>query len=122
MRRGWLWENGGPMVDLNTLVSSASGLSVAAAILINNLGEIVGSSVDATGNLYAMLLIPCDENHPGIEGCDYSLVETTSAATALPPAAGARNGNLSPVEMMSRIRSMRTGRVRRFGAQQSTSK
>jgi len=72
----FLWEDGGPMVDLNTLVSSTTGLSVAGAIEINDRGEIAGSATDLSGNVYAMLLIPCDENHPGVEGCDYSMVET----------------------------------------------
>jgi len=82
---GFLWENGGPMVDLNTLVSSNSGLSVQGAILINDLGEIVGAGIDANGNRNAISLIPCDENHPGIEGCDYSLVDAnTTAATRVP--------------------------------------
>ncbi len=75
----FLWENGGPMVDLNTLVHSNSGLVVQGAIQISDLGEIVGSSVDVNGNSYAILLIPCDENHPGVEGCDYSLVDPTTA-------------------------------------------
>lgn len=77
----FLWENGGPMVDLKTLVSSTTGgLSVAGAIEINDRGEIVGSAADVDGNLYAMLLIPCDENHPGVEGCDYSMVDAATAA------------------------------------------
>jgi probable HAF family extracellular repeat protein len=77
----FLWENGGPMVDLNTLVLSTTGLSVAGAIEINDRGEIVGSATDVNGNFYVMLLIPCDENHPGVEGCDYGLVDETAAAT-----------------------------------------
>jgi probable HAF family extracellular repeat protein len=81
----FLWEDGGPMVDLNTLVSSTTGLSVAGAIEINDRGEIAGSGAGANGNFYAILLIPCDENHPGIEGCDYSLVDATPTAPSAAP-------------------------------------
>jgi probable HAF family extracellular repeat protein len=79
----FLWENGGPMVDLNTLVLSTGGLSVAGAIEINDRSEIVGSATDVNGNFYAMLLIPCDENHPGIQDCDYSLVDATATEAQL---------------------------------------
>jgi probable HAF family extracellular repeat protein len=84
---GFLWENGGPMVDLNTLVSSNAGLSVAAAVEINNRGEIVGDAVDANGNLHAILLIPCDDNHPGIAGCDYGPAEPAAPADVRLPGA-----------------------------------
>jgi len=75
----FLWENGA-MVDLNTIVLSTAGLSVAGAIEINDRGEIVGSATDVNGSSYAMLLIPCDENHPGIEDCDYSLADANTEA------------------------------------------
>src|SRR5215469_3262904 len=78
--RAFLWENGGPMVDLNTLVPSGSRLQLFGAVDINNRGEIVGSGLPANGDAHAVLLIPCDENHPDIEGCDYSLEEATSEA------------------------------------------
>jgi probable HAF family extracellular repeat protein len=81
---GFLWENGGPMVDLNTLISSKSGFSVVLVRNINDLGEITGRGAprgcdnsDVCGHDY--LLIPCDENHPNVEGCDYSLVEAGGA-------------------------------------------
>jgi probable HAF family extracellular repeat protein len=73
--RGWLWEDGGPTVDLETLVVPGSGLTVIAGQLINDRGEIAGRGMLPNGNVYAILLIPCDENHPDIEGCDYSLKE-----------------------------------------------
>ncbi len=91
----FLWGDGGPMVDLNSLVSSnRSGLTVAGAVNINDRGEIAGSGVDVNGASYAILLIPCDENHPGIEGCDYDLVDgtTTFQATA-PQFSAGENGN-----------------------------
>src|SRR5262249_17477548 len=80
--RAFLWENGGPMVDLNTLVPSGSGLQLDSAVDINDRGEIVGSGILANGNAHAILLIPCDENHPNIEDCDYNLVEANATANA----------------------------------------
>jgi probable HAF family extracellular repeat protein len=70
----FLWENGGPMVDLNDLVSGAD-MTLGGATGINDRGEITAVGVLANGDLHAFLLIPCDENHPGIEGCDYTLAD-----------------------------------------------
>jgi probable HAF family extracellular repeat protein len=86
-KRGFLWEHGGPMVDLNTLVSSGSGVQVSIALDINDREEIVASGVLPNGDTHAVLLIPCDENHPNIGGCDYGLVSTSTivnAATTVP--------------------------------------
>jgi probable HAF family extracellular repeat protein len=58
----WLWENGGPMVDLNTLALPGSGLHLADARLINDRGEIVCTGVLANGDLHAVLLIPVDDD------------------------------------------------------------
>ena len=62
----FLWENGGPMVDLGTLLSPATDLTGLGAVNINDRGEIAGLGHTATGHDHAILLIPCDENHPGI--------------------------------------------------------
>jgi uncharacterized membrane protein len=76
----FLWEDGGPMVDLNALVPPNSGLQLFEAGQINDRGEITVNASDANGNNYSVLLIPCDENHPGVEGCDYDLIDAATAA------------------------------------------
>ncbi len=87
----FLWENGGPMVDLNSLTTaSAAGVHLNVAFWANGLGEIVagGGTVAECGIAlncpHTYVLIPCDENHPGVDGCDYCLVNA-SAAPQVPP-------------------------------------
>jgi hypothetical protein len=68
----FLWENGGPMVDLNTLIPAGSSLQLTYAVAINERGEIAGFGVppgvlpeeyETKGHAY--ILIPCDDDHPG---------------------------------------------------------
>ena len=71
--RGTLWENGGPLVDLNTLIPKNSPLTVIWASNINDHSEIAGLGVPAgcapadyllCG--HAFLLIPdgdCDQDN-----------------------------------------------------------
>ena len=73
----FLWEEGS-MVDLNTLIPPNSGMQLVDAQNINERGEITGLGILPNGDLHVFLLIPCDENHPGVEGCDYSLVDATA--------------------------------------------
>jgi probable HAF family extracellular repeat protein len=80
----FLWEDGGPIVDLNTLISPAPGLTVREGDEINDRGEIAGKAMLSNGDVHAVLLVPCDENHPNIEGCDYSSVDAKAAAGAVP--------------------------------------
>jgi len=80
----FLWEDGGPWVDLSTLVPPNSGLQIYETDQINDRGEIAVQSTDASGNNHALLLIPCDENHPGVEGCDYSMVDAATVALVNP--------------------------------------
>ncbi len=78
---GLFWDDGGLPIDLNTLVVPSTAMYVTSGIIINNAGEIgcLGSNPGDT-DAHACLLIPCDENHAGVEGCDYSLVDPTAAA------------------------------------------
>jgi len=87
--RAFLWENGS-MVDLNSLVAPNPALQLIYAYGINDRGEIAGNGVlpgvstappDQDTFSHAFLLIPCDGNHPDIEGCDYSMVEESATAT-----------------------------------------
>jgi probable HAF family extracellular repeat protein len=66
--RGFLWENGGPMIDLNALVLTGSGLTVRSGDQINDRGEIAGRGVLPNGDVHAILLIPigdCDDDCEG---------------------------------------------------------
>ena len=88
----FLWENGGPMVDLNTLIPPGSSLQLTFAYAVNDRGEIVGtglpsgcaaSDVEFCGHAY--VLIPCDGHHPGVEGCDYSVVDAVKTDATQAP-------------------------------------
>jgi probable HAF family extracellular repeat protein len=115
----WLWENGGPMIDLNTLIPPGSGIRLTHSVSINDRGEISGDGVLPTGDHRAFVLIPCDENHPDIAGCDYSLVEATAVQSSTTPIstanAAATPANLTPGEMKDRMLALLSKRNRRLG-------
>jgi probable HAF family extracellular repeat protein len=118
---GFLWENGGPAVDVNTLVLSGTTMNVIAAVLINDRGEIgCTGTTAAVPNEHPCMLIPCDENHPDIEGCDYSLVESVAPAevhstrTTQKPVVPASQDKLSEAEIIAKYRQFFANRHRRF--------
>jgi hypothetical protein len=86
---------------------------VQGVATINNRGDIAANGIDASGNSHALLLIPCDEQHPGVEGCDYSLVDATAVAQVYAPqGAQTQSGathNGFPVSLSNRLR-FRTAR------------
>jgi uncharacterized membrane protein len=104
----FLWEKGS-MVELQTLLVPGAGIALScahcaeAAYNINDSGEIAGQGVLSNGDSRVILLIPCDENHPNVEGCDYSLVD-----------AAATQANLTPSEMQNRVRTLPTKQNGRF--------
>ena len=102
----FLWE-GGVIFDLNTLIPPGSALYLLNADTINDRGEIAGTGVDASGHEHAYLLIPCDENHPSIEGCDYSPVDPAAASSRPSPLFGDESNprsHASPLRPMNRYR------------------
>jgi len=85
-QHAFLWEDGGPMVDLNTLIPPGASLDLTYAVAINDKGEIAGFGVppgcaaqdhDFCGHAY--LLIPCGVG----EEC-VNTVMANSTATAIP--------------------------------------
>jgi probable HAF family extracellular repeat protein len=109
--RAFLWEHG-TMVDLDNLVPKGSPLRLVEAVTINDRGEIAGNGVPPGvarkdfGTLgHAFLLIPCDEHHPGIEGCDYGLVEAIPVTQVSPVSRDVFSGTqrLSPPSRTNRF-------------------
>jgi probable HAF family extracellular repeat protein len=100
---GFLWQNGF-MTDWNALLPPGSGLTPwGDGSFINDHGEIAGIRVLPDGNLHAFLLIPCDENHAGIEGCDYSLVEANTAGPQTSPVVREAPSRTLPQSLMRRM-------------------
>ena len=78
----FLWEDG-QIISLQAFVPSASGFTLAEPSFINDKGEIAGYGFLSNGDSRAFILIPCDENHPGIADCDYSMLDASAPATAV---------------------------------------
>jgi len=82
---GFLWEDGGPTVDLSTLIPPNPDLQLDHAFYINDRGEIAARGVFSNGDTHSLVLIPCDENHANVEGCDYTRVDPTAAVQTSAP-------------------------------------
>lgn len=114
----FLWEDGEPMVDLNALITPASNIQLVFGLTINDGEEIAGVGFLPNGDSRDFVLIPCDENHPNIEGCDYNLAEGSTVASARKQAAS--NPSLPPDAIGRLMRSLHLRSApwqRRLGAQ-----
>ena len=61
----FLWERGGPMMDLNALIPPDSKVTLTQATFINDRGEITAQGNLSNGDTHAFLLIPdgdCDRD------------------------------------------------------------
>jgi len=78
----FVWQDGGPMMNLNALIQPGTGYQLTNAIDINDRGEIIakaaplGFTPDDDADLgHLAILIPCDDDHAGIDECDYAAVD-----------------------------------------------
>jgi probable HAF family extracellular repeat protein len=98
----FLWENGGPMVDLNTLVAPGLKFQLTNAFNINDRGEILAKAApnsfvpeDDADLGHIVLLIPC---HSTLEdGCGGDAQGATSSKPMVVPA------KLGPSPMRPRV-------------------
>jgi probable HAF family extracellular repeat protein len=97
----FLWEDGGPIIDLNTFVPASSNLTLTLATLINDRGEIAVQGVFPNGDTHAILLIPCDEEHGDLDGCEDESVGAGLVRQA--PASRPRIPSLPAWQRMSRF-------------------
>lgn len=89
----FVWQEGGPMRDLNKLIRQGSGLQITNAFNINDRGEILAKSfpIGTTPNDdedlgHLVLLIPCDRDDHAGECADHdrSDDDAVAAPTAAP--------------------------------------
>jgi probable HAF family extracellular repeat protein len=102
-QKAFLSEDGGPAVDLNTLIPAKAGVQLTDAVYINDLGEIAAIGAISDNDIRAFVLIPCDENHPGVDGCDYGIVEAAAVVTQTTPAIRDAASSALPASLMRRM-------------------
>jgi probable HAF family extracellular repeat protein len=103
----FLWENGGPMVDLNTLIPPNSALELFIGSSINDRGEITGQALLANGDEHVFVLIPCDESRGDGEDCGEGGKDAVLQASPVPRDTSSRTLPQSVVRRMSRFHTSR---------------
>lgn len=113
----FLWEDG-HLIDLNKFVPFSSGVQLTAAPAINERGEIAVQGVLPNGDVHAFVLVPCEGDHVGDEGCEDGgesrATATHSNATPISPVRD-KGTTLTPREIVAKMRA-RFGQHRSFGA------
>ena len=101
--RAAVWERDGTAHDLNALVNPGSALLLTDPKIFNDAGDIVLEGLLSNGDHHSVVLIPCDENHPNVEGCDYDPVDPATLKNA--PAATLLQHPLTPRENVAAWRA-----------------
>jgi probable HAF family extracellular repeat protein len=99
--RPFLWENGGPMVDMNSLIPPGSGLILREGVFINEAGEIAGVADLDNGEQHAFLLIPKDGDN--VEAASATATRSV-ALPALQSPRPATHARLTP-ELLTALRA-----------------
>ena len=73
----FLWQDGGPMIDLNTFVPPGSDLQLSQPVYINDRREITAIGLLPNGDQHVVVLMPCGE---GTESC-IDAAESARSAT-----------------------------------------
>jgi probable HAF family extracellular repeat protein len=110
----FVWKEGGPMLDLNTLIAPGSGFQLTNAFNINDRGEILAKAAplgftpnDDADLGHLVLLIPCEGEHADEQGCEGERGNTAAAVqnTLAPIIRSSANlgSGLTPREIAARI-------------------
>jgi probable HAF family extracellular repeat protein len=113
----FLWENGGPAIDLNIFVPPGSDLQLTEAQFVGERGEIAGAALLANGDFHAFLLIPDDKDEVANSESATPTTEADAATVKQTPRQVA-HGKLTP-EKLAALRARFAHRNRGFGANPS---
>ena len=67
--RAFISENGGPVVDLNSLIPPDSGVELHNAVFVNDRGEIAAIGFFPDGTHGPVLLVPCNQSDTATANC-----------------------------------------------------
>lgn len=104
--RAFLWEPGGNMLDLNTLISSSLGIQVRNATAINNRGEITVVAWFADGSHRQVLLVPCNVHQTSEDCQDSANFNAVSRTVPVTDATLAIRSKHSPVSISNQLRAL----------------
>jgi probable HAF family extracellular repeat protein len=104
----FLWKEGGPMVDLNSLIPPNSPLQLTFAVAINDRGMISGfgvpagcdpANVEVCGHAY--VLIPCDADERC--DCEYAASNPSTSVSSAPVQGRRPHAEMNLPHLMKRL-------------------